>query len=120
MPSDQLRTQSNKSHVNDVDSNSIQMSPDIRKHRGAHPEDRQLFRGDQCLGLRAAVSELSWLLTRNYSIKGALKLVGDRHALTERQRLAVARAASSDQSQERRHATRREPETVRGGELIVD
>src|SRR5262252_7862615 len=107
MPSDQLRTQSNKSPVNDVDSKSIQMSPDIRKHRGAHPEDRQLFAGDQCVRLRAAVCELSWLLTRDYSIKSALKLVGDRHALAERQRLAVARAASSDQSQKRRRATER-------------
>jgi len=96
------------------------MSPDIRKHRGAHPEDRQLFAGDQCVRLRAAVCELSWLLTRDYSIKSALKLVGDRHALAERQRLAVARAASSDQSQKRRRATERELETVRGGDLIVD
>ena len=94
--------------------------PDIRKHRGAHPNDRRLFAGDQLPALRQAVSELSWLLTRNYSIKGALKLVGDRHALTERQRLAVSRAACSDQSKERRHVTRIDVETLRGRDLIID
>lgn len=94
--------------------------PDIRKHRGAHPEDRRLFADDQLPALRTAVRELSWLLSRDYSIKGALKLVGDRHALTDRQRLAVSRAACSDQSQEHRAATRLPVEAVAGAELIID
>lgn len=80
--------------------------PDIRKHRGAHPEDRKLFSDDQLSALRTAVSELSWLLTRDYSMKGAVKLVGDRHALTARQRFAVSRAACSDQSKAQRASTR--------------
>jgi hypothetical protein len=33
-----------------------------------------------------AVEELSWLLTRGYPPTSTLKLVGDRYALTERQR----------------------------------
>src|SRR3989440_7718027 len=94
--------------------------PDIRKHRGAHPEDRKLFADDQLPALRTAVRELSWLLSRDYSIKGALKLVGDRHALTERQRLAVSRAACSDQSQEHRTAKRLPVEAVAGKEIILD
>jgi hypothetical protein len=28
------------------------MSPDIRKHRGAHPKDRKLFADDQLIALR--------------------------------------------------------------------
>ena len=94
--------------------------PDIRKHRGAHPEDRRLFADDQLPALRTAVKELSWLLSRDYSMKGALKLVGDRHALTDRQRLAVSRAACSDQSKEHRAATRLTVEAVAGEELIID
>jgi hypothetical protein len=94
--------------------------PDIRKHRGAHPEDGKLFAADQLPALREAVSELSWLLTREYSIKGALKLVGDRHRLTERQRLAVSRAACSDKSKQRRQATSIEVEGLRGLDLIID
>src|SRR5712664_47853 len=96
------------------------MSPDIRKHRGAHPEDRKLFAEQQIPDLRAAVGELSWLLTRDYSLKGALKLVGDRYTLTDRQRLAVARAACSDQSKERRAAALVNPGKVAGQALIVD
>ncbi len=94
--------------------------PDIRKHRGAHPEDRKLFADDQLPALRTAVKELSWLLSRDYSMKGALKLVGDRHALTARQRLAVSRAACSDQSKEHRAATILPVAAVAGEELIID
>src|SRR5439155_5515068 len=94
--------------------------PDIRKHRGAHPEDRKLFADDQLPALRTAVRELSWLLSRDYSLKGALKLVGDRYTLTDRQRLAVARAACSDQSKERRAAALVNVEDLAGQDLIVD
>jgi len=96
------------------------MSPDIRKHRGAHPEDRKLFAAEQVPALRTAVGELSWLLTRDYSLKGALKLVGDRYTLTDRQRLAVARAACSEQSKERRAAALVNAEAIPGEDLIVD
>ncbi len=94
--------------------------PDIRKHRGAHPEDRKLFGEDQLPALRTAVSELSWLLTRDYSMKGAVKLVGDRHALTDRQRLALSRAACSDQSRGRRVATCVEVAKLQAADLIID
>jgi hypothetical protein len=96
------------------------MSPDIRKHRGAHPEDRKLFAAEQVSTLRTAVRELSWLLTRTYSLKGTLKLVGDRYTLTERQRLAVSRAACSDQSKERRAVSLVQAEEISGEDLIVD
>ncbi len=74
------------------------MSPDRRQHRGAHPEDARLFEGAQLPSLRRATGELSWLLSRGYRLASSLKLVGDRHALRERQRLAVSRAACSDES----------------------
>ena len=96
------------------------MSPDIRKHRGAHPKDRKLFGNDQLPALRTAVDELSWLLTRDYTMKAALKLVGDRHLLIDRQRLAVSRASCSNQGKERRAVTRVGAEVVSGEELIVD
>lgn len=94
--------------------------PDIRKHRGAHPEDRKLFAAEQLVALRTAVNELSWLLTRGYAIQGAVKLVGDRHALTHRQRLAVTRAACSDQSKARRASIRIEIEGLEAADLIID
>jgi hypothetical protein len=96
------------------------MSPDLRKHRGAHPQDRRLFAAEQVPVLRTATSDLSWLLTRGYSMKGALKLVGDRHMLTDRQRLAMSRAACSDQSKERRARTLISTDDVADKDLIVD
>jgi hypothetical protein len=94
------------------------VSPDRRRHRGAHPEDALLFEAARHAALRVAVSELSWLLSRGYRSKSALKLVGDRHDLRERQRLAVARAACSDESRGRRLASRLD--VVAGEGLVVD
>jgi hypothetical protein len=94
--------------------------PDIRKHRGAHPEDRRLFAEDQLPKLSAAMSELSWLLTREYAMKGALKLVGDKFSLNERQRLAVSRAACSDQSKQHRARTCVAIDSVKAQPVIID
>lgn len=74
--------------------------------RGPGPRDRELFAESRVSILRSAVADLSWLLTRGYSDRAALKLVGDRHALTERQRMAVSRSACSDAARESRRARR--------------
>jgi len=96
------------------------LSPDRRQHRGAHPEDARLFADDALTSLRVATAELSWLLGRGYQPKSALKLVGDRHSLRERQRLAVGRAACSDESRARRRASHVDAESIEGAGLIVD
>jgi hypothetical protein len=96
------------------------VSPDRRRHRGAHPEDARLFGEAWLAALGVATRELSWLLSRGYQAKSALKLVGDRHNLRERQRLAVARAACSEESRGRRRAGRVGEEAVAGEGLIVD
>jgi hypothetical protein len=96
------------------------LSPDRRRHRGAHPEDARLFADERLAALRVATAELSWLLSRGYQPKSALKLVGDRHALRERQRLAVSRAACPDERAEGRRASRLDAGRVAGSELIVD
>jgi hypothetical protein len=69
--------------------------PDRRRHRGLHPQDARLFGAGMQRTLRRAVTELCYLLTRGYPPKAALKLVGDRHRLKERQRVAVERCACS-------------------------
>lgn len=74
--------------------------PDRRKHRGPHQADPQLFTEATLPRLRQAVSDLSWLLERGYRDPSALKLVGDRHGLRQRQREAVRRAACSDAMRE--------------------
>jgi hypothetical protein len=96
------------------------VSPDRRQHRGAHPEDARLFAPARLGALRAAVAELSWLLGRGYATKSALKLVGDRHALDARQRLAVSRAACTDEQLAGRASRRVAPSRVAGERVVVD
>ncbi|HKE59970.1 MAG TPA: DUF434 domain-containing protein [Pyrinomonadaceae bacterium] len=96
------------------------MSPDTRHHRGAHPADSELFSEDQLATLRRGVRELSWLLSRGYNMTSSLKLVGDRHGLRERQRLAVCRSACSEQDKEQRIAHRVAIEDLHHQSVIVD
>jgi hypothetical protein len=70
--------------------------PDKRSHRGPHPQDGKLFAADVIGDLRAALTDFSMLLTKGYADKSALKLVGDKFSLTQRQRLAIMRSACSD------------------------
>lgn len=76
--------------------------PDTRTHRGAHPEDAALFAPERQPELRTACGELSWLFDRGYAPRSALALVGDRHNLTQRQRIAVARCACAAAARDRR------------------
>ncbi|MCL4204054.1 MAG: DUF434 domain-containing protein [Pirellulaceae bacterium] len=76
--------------------------PDFRKHRGPHPEDEQSFAPEAEPILNRAVGDLSWMLSRDYAMTAALKLVGDRFQLTERQRIAVMRCSCSDADRQNR------------------
>jgi hypothetical protein len=71
--------------------------PDKREHRGAHPDDAKLFATDKITCLRTALADYSLLLTKGYAQTGALKLVGDRFSLTQRQRVAVMRSSCTDE-----------------------
>ncbi len=94
--------------------------PDKRRHRGSHPEDQGLFHGAQHVRLRTAVSEYAWLLTHGYATASALKLVGDRHELTARQRMAVRRSTCSDQALQRRAERMISLSEVSGRPLAID
>ena len=96
------------------------MSPDTRQHRGAHPADATLFGRDQLPKLRVAVSELSWLLSRGYNMTSSLKLVGDRHGLRERQRLAILRSSCSEESRVRRQQHCVPVDDLRNQAVVVD
>ena len=96
------------------------MSPDTRRHRGPHPADAELFGAAELPKLRRAVAELCWLLSRGYKMTSSLKLVGDRHGLRERQRLAVSRSACSDENRQRRNDHRIAVEQLKHQQLVVD
>ncbi len=94
--------------------------PDTRHHRGSDPHDASAFGPPAWPVLREAMADLSWLLGRGYAVTSALKLVGDRWTLTERQRLAVRRCACSDVARARRHRHRVAPDEVRGQAIVLD
>ena len=96
------------------------MSPDTRRHRGAHPKDAELFHRNQVAKLRLAVRDLSWLLSHGYNINSSVKLVGDRHGLRERQRLAIARSACSLSDQKRRREHCVPVEKIANQIVIID
>lgn len=94
--------------------------PDQRRHRGAHPEDAELFSAEWHRALREAVGDFSWLLSREYATASALKVVGDRYGLSARQRAAVMRSACSDESLASRRGREIALPQVGGRALWVD
>ena len=94
--------------------------PDKRAHRGPHPADEKLFAPAAIPALQAAMADFCLLLTKGYADKSALKLVGDRFALTERQRLAVMRSACSDQQFASRSNRLIELKDIAGQFLAID
>ncbi len=96
------------------------MAPDRRRHRGPHPRDRQLFAEEHLGILRQATAEFSWLLTRRYSTRAALKLVGDRYALYARQRQAILRCGCDDQALEHSGLSESEPPQCDSSPLGID
>jgi hypothetical protein len=94
--------------------------PDQRRHRGPHPDDHRLFGADAVPALRTAVAELAWLLSRGYAHASSVKLVGDRHGLESRQRLAVSRSTCSDADLARRQARLASRQALAGCRVEID
>jgi hypothetical protein len=89
-------------------------------HRGPDPRDDEAFGPESRPALRGAVADFSWLLGRGYAPVSALKLVGDRWCLTERQRQAVRRASCSDDARDRRIASQVEGSSLAGKNVLID
>lgn len=70
--------------------------------------------------LRRAATDYAWLLSHGYAAASALKLVGDRHHLTARQRLAVRRATCADAARARRARTMIPWPACAGRRIVVD
>jgi hypothetical protein len=94
--------------------------PDRRIHRGPHPDDERLFAPEVLPRLREATSDLCWLLSRGYTSVSALKLVGDRYDLEQRQRTAVSRCACSDAAVTRRREQQVSLPSLAGQTLLID
>lgn len=91
-----------------------------QRHRGMNPEDEKLFTPEQMVLLKKAVTDLSYLYTRGYSEKIALKIVGDHYQLKSRQRLVVQRAVCSDASLEIRKRNEVGENIKKGEQFLID
>jgi len=100
----------------------ISISPVARHqtHRGLAPQDERLFTARQLPALRAAAADLCWLLDRGYASRSAVELVGNRHNLTCRQRMAVSRHACAHEDVQHRQKLRVEPGRLQDQELWLD
>ncbi len=82
--------------------------------------DERLFDAAQLPTLRAAVADLCWLLDHGYASNSATELVGNRHNLASRQRMAVSRCACPAGAAQQRRRLQLAPTAVYGQELWLD
>ncbi len=66
--------------------------------RGDSPNDQKEFNSESIDKLLKAGLDLQYLLNQGYNVKGASTFVGNHYLLSERQRLALARAVSSNEN----------------------
>lgn len=66
--------------------------------RGYSPKDQKEFADESVETLHKAGKDLQYLLNQGYPIKGASVFVGNHYLLSERQRLALVRGISSEES----------------------
>ena len=89
-------------------------------HRGPASQDNKLFALAQIPALRSAASDLCWLLDHGYAARSAIELVGNRHNLAARQRMALSRYACSCEDVECRQKSLVDAGQLRGQELWLD
>ncbi len=91
-----------------------------QQHRGAHPQDRELFSPAAAATLREGVQDCVYLLDRGYSAESTIDVVGRRYALRTRQRLALQRAVCATKQKLQRENTRRDVSQIAGSQVSVD
>ncbi len=96
------------------------MNSYAQRHRNAHPDDQALFNDQQLLCLQKAVYELCWLFNRGYARHSAITLVGDHHQLGQRQRIAIGRAACSDDRKNARNGKCLKLLEIKNRHIIID
>jgi hypothetical protein len=67
-----------------------------------------------------AIHDLSWLLSKGYSEKASVKLVGDRYRLKQRQRMAIQRVVCTEIQKLNRQDKALHIHEVKGRKLLID
>jgi hypothetical protein len=85
-----------------LESDTMDAMTTPKRNRGKAPNDDVLFSPQKIALIAEAVSDFSFLMTREYGETSALQIVGDRYQLHKRQRMMVLRASCSERSRKRR------------------
>lgn len=88
--------------------------------RGFVPTDEREFGAKNIDKLRRAAEEVYFLMNRGYPAKNATTFVGNHYQLSERQRLALARVISPENSIAARISKQLSNEDIRGKTLYID
>lgn len=88
--------------------------------RGFVPTDERDFGEKMLPTLRRAAQEVYFLLCRGYDTKTATTFVGNHYQLSERQRLALARVISPEESIRNRKARELSDADMQGRTLYID
>lgn len=91
-----------------------------QRHRGQNSRDPELFDEKQVGILNQAVEHLSWLRSYGYADKSALKLVGDRFRLRQRQRKALYRAYCTNEARDHRQERELSLRELAGRDMAID
>lgn len=86
--------------------------------RGFMPTDRRDFSEKALPVLKKAAQEVFYLINRGYPMTSTTRFVGDRYQLSERQRLALARVVSPEESIASRKS--REIKDISGDTIYID
>lgn len=86
--------------------------------RGFMPSDKQDFSEQALPALRKAAAEICYLISRGYPVLSAVRFVGDHYQFSERQRLALARAVSPQESIRSRKS--RQVTDISGERIYID
>ncbi len=92
------------------------MTPNAK--RGFMPTDERDFSEKMIPKLRKAAEEVYFLLNRGYPVTSTTRFIGDHYQLSERQRLALARTVSPEESIRSRKS--REVTDIAGKTLYID
>lgn len=92
----------------------------MAKNRGKHANDDKIFSSKWQTIFKNAITDLSYLLSRDYGLKSSTQLVGNRYRLNARQQKALMRMAASQQAVEHRQTKSVKTTELNNKTVLID
>ncbi|MEO1514785.1 MAG: DUF434 domain-containing protein [Bacteroidota bacterium] len=91
-----------------------------QRNRGKQSKDDEFFAPKWHPIFTSAIDDMVYLLSRGYASGSALQLVGNRHRLNKRQRLAIQRISTSEQDAKLRGQKSCPSSSLQGASVEID